>query len=212
MCVLGVNGSGKSTLLNILSGLHDYTAGSITVGGLDLRQIDPVDVRRNIGYLPQDVGLFSGTLRDNLTMGASDYNENRLIEAVTFSGLDRAIKTHPKGLDLEIADGGGGLSAGQRQAVGLARLYLQNPKVVLLDEPTASLDQNAEGDLIAKLDKWLKNRTTIMTTHRMGVLKLVDNIAVMKDGAIAMHGPRDTVINTLKAGKGAEDVNAKAAS
>jgi ATP-binding cassette subfamily C protein LapB len=212
LCLLGVNGSGKSTLLKVLSGLYEYSGGSVTIDGLDMRQIDPIDLRRNIGYLPQDVGLFNGSLRDNLTMGNPSYSEDQLIEALTFSGLDRTIKNHPKGLDLEIADGGGGLSVGQRQSVGLARLYLQNPKIVLLDEPTASLDQNAESDLIAKFEKWLKHRTAIMTTHRMGVLKLVDKVAVLNNGTIAMQGPRDAVVKKLQSGQGTAHVDANQAS
>lgn len=212
VCLLGVNGSGKSTLLKLLSGLYEYSAGTITIGGLDMRQIDPVDIRRNIGYLPQDVRLFNGTLRDNLTMGEARFSEEIIIEAITFSGLDKAIRTHPKGLDLEIADGGGGLSVGQRQSVGLARLYLQDPKIVLLDEPTASLDQNAETELIAKLDNWLEHRTAILTTHRMGALKLVNKVAVMNDGAIAMQGPRDAIIKKLQTGKDADHVDTNTAS
>ena len=212
LCLLGVNGSGKSTVLKLLSGLYAFSAGLVSIDGLDIRQIDPVDLRRNIGYLPQDVGLFHGTLRDNLTMGNTQISEETLIEAVTFSGLDRAIRSHPLGLDLEIADGGGGLSVGQRQSVGLARLYLQDPKIVLLDEPTASLDQNAENELIAKLETWLAARTTILTTHRMGVLKLVDKIAVLANGSIAMQGPRDTVVKKLQSGQGADNVDANAAS
>ena len=177
-----------------------------------MRQIDPTDLRRDIGYLPQDVGLFKGTLRENLTMGNPGISEDSLIEAITFSGLDKAIRNHPKGLDLEIADGGGGLSVGQRQSVGLARLYLQNPKIVLLDEPTASLDQNAEAELIAKLEKWLRPRTTVLTTHRMGILKLVDKIAVLNNGTIAMHGPRDAVVKKLQTGQETENVDANTAS
>jgi ATP-binding cassette subfamily C protein LapB len=212
LCLLGMNGSGKSTLLKILSGIYSFSAGSVTIGGLDIRQIDPVDLRRNIGYLPQEVSLFTGTLRENLTLGHTDYTEDQIVEAVTFSGLDRAIRAHPLGLDLVIADGGEGLSVGQRHAVGLARIYLQNPKIVLLDEPTASLDQNAEMELISKLKKWLQNKTCILTTHRMGMLSVVDNVAVLTNGSISMHGKRDDVVNKLQSngGKGKNDVNASA--
>ena len=214
LCLLGVNGSGKSTLLKILSGLYVFSSGSVTIGGLDIRQIDPVDLRRNIGYLPQEVRLFSGTLRENLTMGQDRFSEEQIIEAVTFSGLDRVIRTHPLGLDLAIADGGDGLSVGQRHSVGLARIYLQDPKIVLLDEPTASLDQNAETELIRKLDNWLQGKTCVLTTHRMGVLSIVNKIAVLANGGIAMHGPRDHVVKQLQTngGKEADNVNANAAS
>ena len=213
LCLLGMNGSGKSTLLKVLSGLYGFSSGSVTIGGLDIRQIDPVDVRRNIGYLAQEVKMFSGTLRENLTLGHL-YSEEQIIAAVTFSGLDRAIRAHPLGLDLLIADGGDGLSVGQRQSVGLARLYLEDPKIVLLDEPTASLDQNAEAELVAKLGKWLRDRTCVLTTHRMGVLSIVNEVAVLSGGSIALQGPRDDVVKQLQNNKtkGTDNVSADAAS
>ena len=198
LCLLGRNGSGKSTLLNAISGLYHCDSGSITVGGMDLRQIDPVDVRRNIGYLPQDVKLFTGTLRENVTFGNPHIDEDTVIAATVFSGLDKAIRHHPLGLDLPIVDGGGGLSVGQRQSVGLARLYVQNPKIVLLDEPTASLDQNAETELINTLDTWLEGRTCILTTHRAAALRLARTTAVLANGNIAMHGKRDDIIAQLQ--------------
>ncbi|MGI9394082.1 MAG: type I secretion system permease/ATPase [Boseongicola sp.] len=214
LCLLGRNGSGKSTLLKVLSGLYACSSGSVTIGGLDIRQVDPVDLRRNIGYLPQEVRLFSGTLRENLTMGQDRFSEEKIIEAVTFSGLDFVIRAHPLGLDLPIADGGEGLSVGQRHSVGLARIYLQDPKIVLLDEPTASLDQNAEKELIGKLDNWLKGKTCVLTTHRMGVLSIVNKVAVLANGGLSMHGSRDEVVKKLQtnSGKGAENVAANAAS
>lgn len=201
MCLLGTNGSGKSSLLKVLSGLYEVSSGGISVGGLDLRQIDPVDVRRNIGFLPQDVRMFSGSLRENITMGSDRISESRLLAAVSFAGLDRAIQSNPFGLDLVVPDGGEALSVGQKQMVGLARLYLQDPAIVLLDEPTASLDQNAEAALINTLSMWLSGRTCVLTTHRTSALKLADKITVMANGTIAMHGQRDEMIQQLQSGK-----------
>jgi len=196
--ILGSNGSGKSSLLKLLSGLYSPTSGQIFVDNMDLKQIDPEDIRRNIGYLPQEVKLFSGTLRDNILMGKHDISELKLIEALTFSGLDRAIQNHPMGLDLEIADGGDGLSIGQKLSVGLTRLYLDDPRIVLLDEPTASLDQMLELKLIQNLKLWLKDRTALITTHRMPLLKIVDEVVILSNGEVSMKGDTQSVIEKLQ--------------
>jgi len=197
MAVLGVNGSGKSTLLKLISGLYDFKSGSISIDGLDIRQIDPNDLRSNVGYLPQEVTLFSGTLRDNLLLGSRRWTETQLLEALNFAGLANIVKNHPRGLDLVIADGGGGLSIGQRQCVGLARIYLQDPPLILLDEPTASLDQNLEAKVIDNLQTWLANKTCVLTTHRVGILSLVDRIVVLQNGSVAMEGEKDVVLERL---------------
>lgn len=198
VALLGSNGSGKSTLLKLLSGLYSPTSGKILVDKLDLEQIDPEDARRNIGYLPQEVKLFTGTLRDNLTLGFMSSSEEDLFEALDFAGLGVHVRNHPKGMDMEISDGGEGLSIGQRQSVGLARLFLQDPKIVLLDEPTASLDQNLEVELISKLKDWLESRTSIISTHRIPVLNIVQDIIVLGNGVIAMQGSRDEILKQLQ--------------
>ncbi len=198
VAVLGSNGSGKSSLLKLLSGLYSPSSGQIFVDNMDLKQIDPEDVRRNVGYLPQEVKLFSGTLRDNILMGKHDVSELQLLEALAFSGLDRAVKNHPLGLDLEIADGGDGLSTGQKLSVGLTRLYLDDPRIVLLDEPTASLDQMLELKLIQNLKQWLESRTALITTHRMPLLKIVDQVVVLSNGEISMKGDTQSVIEQLQ--------------
>jgi len=197
MAVLGVNGSGKSTLLKLVSGLYDFKSGSISVDGLDIRQIDPNDLRSNVGYLPQEVTLFSGTLRENLLLGSRRWTETQLLEALNFAGLANIVKNHPRGLDLTIADGGGGLSIGQRQCVGLARIYLQDPPLILLDEPTASLDQNLEAKVIDNLRLWLADKTCVLTTHRVEILSLVDRIVVLQNGSVAMEGEKDVVLERL---------------
>ena len=148
VAVLGANGSGKSTLLKMLSGLYAPTEGRILIDGTELGQIEPRDLRRLIGYLGQDVRLFSGTLRDNLNLTMLERDDDRLHAALDFAGLGPFVRNHHKGLDLEIKDAGAGLSIGQRQSIGWARLWLQDPAICLLDEPTAALDQRLE----AKLD------------------------------------------------------------
>lgn len=198
VALLGSNGSGKSTLLKLLSGLYTPTDGKVFMDQLDLIQIDPEDVRRNIGYLPQEVKLFSGTLRDNLMLGYTSLEENELFEAIDFAGLGKHVRSHPLGLDMEIIDGGEGLSIGQRQSVGLARLYLQDPKIVLLDEPTASLDQTLEHQLINRLKDWLKDKTAIISTHRIPLLNIIDTVVVLGNGSVAMQGERDEILAKLQ--------------
>lgn len=197
IAILGANGSGKSTLLKILSGLFSARAGNISIDNLDLRQIDPEDIRRNIGYLPQEVKLFSGTLRDNLNMGSKRWDEDILFAALDFAGVGGFIRSHARGLDVEIADGGDGLSIGQRQSIGLARLYLQDPRIILLDEPTASLDQNLETNFIANLEGWLSDRTCVIATHRLPILTIVSRVIVLQNGSPALDGPRDKVLEKL---------------
>ena len=198
VAILGANGSGKSTLLKVISGLYDTSAGSISLDGIDLRQLDPDDLRRHVGFLPQEVKLFSGSLRENLTLGSSRWSEAELFQALNFAGLSRVIQAHSRGLDLEIRDGGEGLSVGQKQCVGLARLYLQDPAIVLLDEPTASLDQMIELQIINALKSWIDKRTCVLTTHRVGILKLSERIVVLQNGVVARDGERDEVIEQLR--------------
>ena len=198
IAVLGRNGSGKSTLLKILSGLYDFESGEVRFDGLELRQIDPVDLRRNMGVLTQDVALFSGTLRDNLTLGPRHFDEHQLEESLRFSGLWNMVERHPLGLDMPVADGGVGLSVGQRQSLGLSRIYLADPQILLLDEPTAAMDQTLEAETIEKMRVWLAPKTCILTTHRTEIISLCDRIAVLNEGQLVMIGGRDEVLSKLR--------------
>lgn len=202
VAVLGSNGAGKSTLLKMLAGLYAPTRGTMLLDGTDMGQIAPKDLRRLIGYLGQDVRLFSGTLRDNLNLNLLEKDDSRLYEALDFAGLGQFVKAHPKGLDLEIQDGGLGLSIGQRQSIGWARLWLQDPAVCLLDEPTAALDQTLEATLISRLETWLADRTAIIATHRVPILALTNRTFIMQNGRMAMDGPRDAVLAHLRSPKG----------
>ena len=195
--LVGKNGSGKSTLLRVLAGLYQPSEGEILVDGLDMRQIDPTDLRRSIGYLPQDIRLFRGTLRDNLTTGSGSLRDDDLMEALAFAGLQEDVQRHPEGLDLKIRDGGEGLSIGQRQSVGLARIFLQDPSIVLLDEPTAALDQTLENTLVPRLGQWIGQRTCVVATHRPQILTQMTRVAVMQNGRVAVEGERDAVLSGL---------------
>ncbi len=205
VAVLGANGSGKSTLLKLLAGVYEPSSGRILLDGVDIGQLHPRDLRRSVGYLSQDVRLFSGTLRDNLNLTQLERDEERLYKALDFAGLGPFLRGHPKGLDLEIRDGGEGLSVGQRQSIGWARLWLQDPSVVILDEPTAALDTTLETTLVSRLDGWLAGRTAVIATHRVPILALTARTLILQNGRMAVDGPRDAVLAHLtkaKAGGG----------
>jgi ATP-binding cassette subfamily C protein LapB len=197
IAVLGTNGSGKSTLLRLLAGLYDPTSGRVLIDGVDLGQVHPRDLRRGIGYLGQDVRLFAGTLRDNLNTTQLERDDDRLLEALDFAGLGPFVRSHPRGLDLEIREMGEGLSVGQRQSLGWARIWLQDPAVAILDEPTAALDQTLETTLVSRLRVWLEGRTAIIATHRVPILQLTTRTLILQSGKLAVDGPRDAVLAHL---------------
>ncbi len=198
LAILGANGSGKSTFLKMLTGLYAPGTGKLLIDGTEMAQIDPKDLRRCIGYLGQDVRLFHGTLRDNLNLNLLERDDDRLFEALDFAGLGQFVKAHPKGLDLDINDGGEGLSVGQRQSIGWARLWLQDPDICLLDEPTAALDQTLEKTLISRLENWLADRTAVIATHRVPILALADRTMILANGRMAIDGPKDQVLDHLR--------------
>ncbi|SIS82374.1 ATP-binding cassette, subfamily C, LapB [Roseivivax lentus] len=197
MAILGANGSGKSTLLRVLSGLYAPAEGRILLDGVEMAQIDPADLRRGIGYLGQDVRLFQGSLRDNLNLTRLETDDDRLYAALDFAGLGQFVKAHPEGLDLRIGDGGSGLSVGQRQSMGWARLWLQDPDICLLDEPTAALDQTLEATLMSRLATWLDGRTAVIATHRVPILQLAPRVMILAQGRVAVDGPREDVLAHL---------------
>jgi ATP-binding cassette subfamily C protein LapB len=185
----------------VLSGLHRPTSGRILIDGVDMGQVMARDLRRGIGYLSQEVRLFAGTLRENLNLTLLERDDERLLAALDFSGLGPFVRNHPKGLDLEIRDGGEGLSIGQRQSIGWARLWLQDPKVCLLDEPTAALDQTLEKTLVSRLETWLEGRTAIIATHRVPILQLTDRTMILQNGRLTVDGPRDQVLAHMRGNK-----------
>lgn len=197
VAVLGANGSGKSTFLKLLAGLYDPGQGRILIDGLDMGQIHPRDLRRGIGYLAQEVRLFAGTLRENLNLHGLERDDDRMLAALDFAGLGPFVRNHPRGLDLAISELGEGLSVGQRQSIGWARLWLQDPRVAILDEPTAALDQTLEQTLVSRLSHWLAGRTAVIATHRVPLLQLTDRVLVLQAGRVAVDGPREAVLAHL---------------
>ncbi|MFW1736600.1 type I secretion system permease/ATPase [Acinetobacter sp. ULE_I001] len=195
VAILGRNGAGKSTLLQLLSGMQEPNQGAVHLDGLDLSFIDPSDVRRDMGLLNQNAYLFYGTIRENLTLGAPLATDDDILNALTVTGALAFIQEKKEGLDHLILEGGIGFSGGQKQAFLLARLLIRQPNILLLDEPTASIDDVSEKQLIDHLKDWLAHRTLIVATHRRAVLELVDRIVVVNDGKIVMDGPRDEILS-----------------
>lgn len=195
IAILGRNGAGKSTLLQLFSGMQTPNQGKIKLDGVELGLIDPADVRRDMGLLNQNAHLFFGTVRENLTLGAPLANDDDILQALRITGALAFVQEKKEGLDHLILEGGVGFSGGQKQALLLARLLLRQPNILLLDEPTAAIDDVSEKQLIDHLKMWLGHRTLVVTTHRRAVLELVDRIIVVNDGKIVMDGPRDQILN-----------------
>jgi ATP-binding cassette subfamily C protein LapB len=202
IAVLGRNGAGKSTLLQGLAGAMDLATGDLTLDGIALAHIDPADLRRDVGLLQQHARLFHGTLRDNLTLGAGRASDQELVAALSTGGALEFIRKLPKGLDHMILEGGLGLSGGQRQSLLLSRLVLRQPQVLLLDEPTAALDDVTERKLLDDLMLWSEGRTLVIATHRLSVLQRVERIIVVDSGRIVIDAPRDTALAQLRQPKG----------
>ena len=199
LAILGAVGSGKSTLLKLLGGFVEPQEGQVLIDDLDLFHVAPEIIREKIGYLPQDVRLFSGTLRDNLLLGLPLASDSKILEACQATGLSQAIKSHPKGLDLPISEGGKGLSGGQRQLVGITRMLLGKPKILIMDEPTASMDTQTEVRVMQQLFKNMPaDHTIIVVTHKPGLLPNVNRVVVMNEGRIVMDGPREAVLGEIK--------------
>lgn len=198
IAVLGKNGAGKSTLLQALSGLIEPSTGEILLDDLALQHIDPADVRRDIGLMTQNARLFHGTLRDNILMGAPTASQEELLKALSMVGATEFIRKLSKGLDHMVLEGGNGLSGGQKQAILLARLLIRQPNVVLLDEPTASMDEATERHFIRHFGAWSQNRTVVVATHRMRVLELVDRIIVIDNGTVVLDDAKDRALLVLR--------------
>ena len=200
--IIGPVGSGKSTLIRLLSGLYRPGSGKVFLDGVDMALIAPEFLHEQIAYLPQDVRLLRGTLRENLTLGLAPPPDGDLLRAAALTGLDRVLAAHPQGLDLPIAEGGRGLSGGQRQLVGLTRLLIAKPRVWLLDEPTAAMDGDLEAQLMRDVIATLPAQSTlVVVTHKASLLRQVGRIIVMDQGRIVLDGARADVLARLASGQ-----------
>ena len=198
VAILGKMGSGKTTFARLLSGLIEPTEGAIMIDGVDIRQIDSSDMRRNVGVMLQKTWLFSGTVKENLQIGYYEYGDGHLLNISKISGVDDFVSRSQSGYDLMLGEGGQGLSGGQLQSINLARAMLHDPNVLILDEPTSSMDTGTEKAVISRLKDWANKRTMIMVTHRNSILELAERVLVVEGGSILM----DTTPERLKAQSG----------
>jgi len=201
VAILGKIGSGKSTLLKLIMNLYEPTNGSVLIDGLDTRQIDPIDLRRVIGCVPQEPFLFMGTIKDNITIGEQYVADEELLNVSKIAGLDEFLGKHEAGFDLIVGERGEGLSGGERQSVTLARALISDPAILMLDEPTNAMDRNTEKQFIDKLEKIILDKTLIIVTHKTSLLQLVDRVIVLENGQIAFDGSKEELINSTAGAK-----------
>ena len=201
VAILGRIGSGKTTLEKLILGLYLPTQGAVLVDGIDLRQLDPAELRRQIGYVQQDVMLFYGSLRDNIILGAPLADDAAIVKAAEIGGILSLVNQHPKGFDMLVGERGESLSGGQRQGVAIARAVINDPPILLLDEPTSSMDFSSEDDIKRRLGEYAQGKTVILISHRTSLLDLADRIIVMDGGRIMADGPKDQVVTALRQGR-----------
>ena len=205
VAIIGKMGSGKTTLGKLITGLYTPQRGAVKIGGMDIRQLDPAELRSKIGYMAQDNFLFYGTVRENITLGAPHVSDQALLRAATIAGVTDFVKNNPAGFNLQVGERGLSLSGGQRQAITIARTLLLDPDIVVLDEPSSSMDVGVEAVLKLRLSAALKGKTLILITHRPSLLSLVTRVIALEDGKIIADGPRNTVLAELqKRGNGAK--------
>ena len=192
--LLGPNGCGKSTFLKVAAGLYKPSEGQVRLGGADLWELDPQVINERIGYLPQDVHLFKGTLRTNMALGGG-VSDSKLLEVAKLLGIDRVAADNPRSMEMEISEGGQGLSGGQRQLVGLARVFLASPRVWLLDEPSASLDMESENNILEAINRWVRPTDIVLiATHRPRLTSLANRVIVMRRGQVVADGKPEDVL------------------
>lgn len=199
--IIGRIGSGKSTIEKLILGFYPVSEGSILIDGIDITQLDPAEVRRNINYVPQDVTLFSGDVRDNISYRAPYVEDSTILTAAKLAGVDDFIKQHPSGYSLKVNEGGSSLSGGQRQSIGVARALLLDAPIYLFDEPTNAMDAKTEQLMINRLQKGTLNSTTLVVTHKMSLLQLTERLMVLENGKLIANGAKQTVLEALKTGK-----------
>jgi ATP-binding cassette, subfamily C, bacterial LapB len=200
VAIIGRIGSGKSTLAKMLIRLYDPANGSVLIDGFDVQQLDPADLRRNVGYVAQDEKLFFGTVRENITYGLSNVADADVVEAADKSGILGFVNSHPLGFEMPVGERGETLSGGQRGAIALARVFLRKPRVLIMDEPTSAMDQGTEEQIRQRIRAEFSDSTLLLITHKMNMLDLVDRLIVMDGGRIVADGPKEKVLEALKNG------------
>ncbi len=201
VAIIGRIGSGKTTLERLIMGLYQPTEGHIRIDDTDIQQLHHIDIRRNIGCVPQDSQLFYGSVRDNITLGRPLADDRDVMDAANRAGVTVFTQQDPAGLERQVGEGGLLLSGGQRQAVAIARALLGRPPVLLLDEPTSAMDNRSEMHIKQQLAQLKPSETLILITHKTSMLDVVDRVVVMEKGCVIADGPKAEVLNNLKQGK-----------
>ncbi len=196
--IIGTNGSGKTTLEKLILGLYEPTEGSILIDGIDIKQIDPADLRRNISYVPQDVVLFQGTLKENIVLRSPGASDEDILSVSKLSGVSDFVDIHPMGYDMPIGERGDGLSGGQKQSISIARAFIHQAPIILLDEPTNSMDSTHENNFIKAISKYKEGKTMLLISHKNILLALTQRLILMDNGKIVLDGPHDEVLMQLK--------------
>ncbi len=201
VALIGKVGSGKTTLQKLIMGLYQPSSGAILFDGIDMRQLDPADVRRNLGCVSQDITLFYGSLRENITFGMPHARDDAIVAAADVAGLSEFVQRHPQGFDMPVGERGELLSGGQRQGVGIARAVLHNAPLLLLDEPTSAMDFSTEALVTQRMQAFTEGKTVVLVTHRTSMLSFVDRVIVVDQGKIVADGPRERIMQALAAGR-----------
>lgn len=201
VALIGKVGSGKTTMQKLIMGLYQASSGAILFDGIDMRQLDPADVRRNLACVSQDITLFYGSLRDNITFGMPHARDDAIVAAAETAGLNDFVQRHPQGFDMPVGERGELLSGGQRQGVGIARAVLHNAPLLLLDEPTSAMDFSTEAVVTQRMHAFTEGKTVVLVTHRTSMLAFVDRVIVVDQGKIVADGPREGIMQALAAGR-----------
>ncbi|MES2990958.1 MAG: type I secretion system permease/ATPase [Pseudomonadota bacterium] len=201
VALIGRVGSGKSTIQRLIMGLYQPSEGAVMLDGIDLRQLDPADVRRNCGYVSQDVTLFYGSLRENIAFGLPYAHDTAVVAAAEVAGMSDLVNRHPRGFDMGVGERGESLSGGQRQSVGLARAVLHNAPMLLLDEPTSAMDFSTEAQITTRIGAFARDKTVVLVTHRTSLLAMVTRVIVIDGGKIVADGPRERIMEALQSGR-----------
>lgn len=201
VAILGRVGSGKSTLLKLLIGLYQPTSGSVLIDGVDLRQVDPAQLRAQVAYVPQMPVLFSGTVRENIAIARPEATDAEVLRAASVAGVDGFIKRHPLGYDMPLGERGEGLSIGQRQGIAIAQALVKNADVLLMDEPSSAMDDRTEEEFRRQLKPLLTGKTLVVVTHKASMLDLVDRVILVEGGRVIVDGTKDAVLKALTSGE-----------
>lgn len=201
IAIIGRIGSGKSTIEKLILGLYAPSSGSILIDGTDQQQIDPADLRRQIGYVQQETFLFYGSVKDNIMMGMPHADHAAVLRAATIAGVTDFVNKHPSGFDMQVGERGEGLSGGQRQSIVVARALLREPPILVMDEPSNAMDNTTEEIFKSRFSEWIDNKTLIIVTHRASLLSLVDRIIMIDNGRVIADGPKESILSALKQGR-----------